>query len=70
MKSYVIAAFILPFVLAAKDAMERWWDKRQAAKERKMLFTVATVAPPPLLGHDGNGSDSGSGSCSSERTHT
>jgi len=70
MKSYVIAAFILPFVLAAKDALERWLDKRQTAKEREALFTVATVVSPPLLGHDGNRNDSGSGSRSSERPHT
>lgn len=70
MKSYVIAAFILPFVLAAKDALERWWDKRMEAKEREALFTVATVAPPPLLCHDRSGGDAGSGSRSSERPHS
>lgn len=70
MKSYVIAAFILPFVLAAKEAVERWWDKRQAEKAQDPLFTVATLAPPPLLSHDRSDGNTSSGSSTSERTRS
>jgi len=70
MKSYVIAAFILPFVLSAKEAIERWWDKRQAGKAKDPLFTVATLAPPPLLSHDRSDGNASSGSSPSKRTGT
>lgn len=70
MKSYVIAAFILPLVLATKEAIERWWDKRQAEKAKDPLFTVATLAPPPLLRHDRSDGNASSGSSSSECTRS
>lgn len=56
MKSYHIAAFIWPILYALWEWVSGWWEKRKIAKGGDH-YTVASVAPPPLLVHDRTGGD-------------
>lgn len=61
MKSYHIAAFIWPILYALSEWVSGWLEKRKLAKEGDH-YTVASVAPPPLLVHDRASGDASSGS--------
>ena len=56
MKSYHIAAFIWPILYALWEWVSGWLEKRKIANESDH-YTVASVAPPPLLVHDRAGGD-------------
>lgn len=67
----VISPFIARLIEKDKEREEREideWEAEQEAKKARDHYALASLQPPPLLGHDSSGSD-GSGSDASAREH-